>query len=233
VTVKPRRTPPRKKGHDPLTGGLPEIIDLLEQEYGIPERSHHTQPLESLVVTILSQNTNDVNRDRAYRSLRQRFPSWQALHDAPSREIAQAIRVGGLSNIKSKRIKQILHAIKKERGSFDLSFLRKLPPEEAEAKLLSYKGVGPKTAKCVILFSLGKEVFPVDTHIHRLSRRLGLVPENSTRDQTHERMAALVPPDKMHSFHLNLIAHGRKTCKARDPRCLDCFLGHLCPRIGV
>jgi len=220
-------------GKSKVKASTRRVIALLEREYGVPHRSRRSDPLESLIVTILSQNTNDINRDKAYRSLRKRFRSWQEMHDAPVREIAEAIRVGGLANIKSERINEILHSVKKERGDFDLSFLRDLPAEEAEEALLSHKGVGLKTAKVVLLFSLGKNVFPVDTHIHRLSKRLGLVPEKATRQHTHDIMAHLVPPEKMHSFHLNLIAHGRKICKARDPRCPDCLLNRLCPRIGV
>lgn len=212
---------------------LASIIELLEQKYGVPGRSRRRDPLESLIVTILSQNTNDVNRDKAYRSLRERFPSWQEILDARERDIAQAIRVGGLGNIKSKRIKEILGSIKREHGDFDLSFLRKLSPEEAEERLLSYKGVGLKTAKIVLLFTLGRNVFPVDTHIHRLSKRLGFVPENATREKTHEIMGELVPPEKMYPFHLNLITHGRRLCTARNPRCPDCVLTPCCPKIGV
>lgn len=209
------------------------IIELLEKEYGVPRRSRRRDPLESLIVTILSQNTNDVNRDKAYQSLHKRFPSWQEILDAPEGDIAQAIRVGGLGNIKSKRIKEILGSIKREHGGFDLSFLRKLSPEEAEERLLSYKGVGLKTAKIVLLFTLGRSVFPVDTHIHRLSKRLGFVPENATREKTHEIMGELVPAEKMYPFHLNLITHGRRVCTARNPRCRDCLLEPLCPKIGV
>ncbi len=212
---------------------LERIIELLEREYGVPRRPRRDDPLESLIVTILSQNTNDINRDKAYERLRERFRSWQEIHDAPEEEIADAIRVGGLANIKSRRIKEILHSIKAEHGEFDLSFLRDIPTEEAEKALLSYKGVGLKTAKVVLLFSLGKEVFPVDTHIHRVSKRLGLVPEKATREQTHEIMGDLVPPKKMYPFHLNLISHGRKVCTARAPRCPDCVLASLCPKIGV
>jgi endonuclease-3 len=209
------------------------IIRLLESEYGVPRRSRRRDPLESLIVTILSQNTNDVNRDKAYRSLKERFASWEEMANASEREIAEAIRVGGLANIKSRRIKEILRSLKQERGDFDLSFLRDLPPEKAEKVLLSHKGVGLKTAKIVLLFSLGRNVFPVDTHVHRLSRRLGFVPETATREKTHEVMGRLVPPRKMYSFHLNLITHGRKICNARSPRCPDCLLNRLCPKIGV
>jgi endonuclease-3 len=212
---------------------LERIIELLEREYGVPRRPRRDDPLESLIVTILSQNTNDINRDKAYERLRERFRSWQEIHDAPEEEIAEAIRVGGLANIKSRRIKAILHSIKEEHGGFDLSFLRDMPIEEAEKALLSYKGVGLKTAKVVLLFSLGKEVFPVDTHIHRVSKRLGLVPEKATREQTHEIMGDLVPPKKMYPFHLNLIAHGRKICTARAPRCPMCVLDPLCPKVSV
>ena len=208
-------------------------IELLEREYGVPHRSRRSDPLESLIVTILSQNTNDINRDKAYRNLRERFRSWQEMSDAPECEIVDAIRVGGLANVKSKRIKAILRSIQEERGDFDLSFLRNLPAEDAEKALLSHKGVGLKTAKIVLLFSLGRNVFPVDTHIHRLSKRLALVPQKASREQTHAIMADLVPPEKMHSFHLNLLAHGRKVCKARDARCPDCVLIRLCPKIGV
>ncbi len=209
------------------------VIELLEREYGIPRRPRRSDPLESLIVTILSQNTNDINRDKAYRRLRERFPTWQEMHEAPVREIAKAIRVGGLGNIKSQRIKEILQSVKGERGDFDLSFLRKLSDEEVEKALLSHKGVGLKTARIVLLFSLGRNVFPVDTHIHRLSKRLGFVPEKATREKTHEIMGDLVPPEKMHSFHLNLIAHGRKVCSARNARCPDCLLDPLCPKVGV
>ncbi len=212
---------------------LRRVIELLEGEYGIPRRSRRQDPLESLIVTILSQNTNDVNRDKAYQRLRERFPSWQEIHDAPEKEIAAAIQVGGLGNIKSKRIKEILASIRHEHGDFDLSFLRELSPEDSEERLLSYKGVGLKTARIVLLFTLGKHVFPVDTHIHRLSKRLGFVPENATREKTHEIMGNLVPPGKMYAFHLNLITHGRRVCTARSPRCPDCLLNRLCPRVGV
>lgn len=222
-----------KQTESKITTRIRRIIELLEREYGVPKRSGRSDPLESLIVTILSQNTNDVNRDKAYQRLRQRFRTWQEIHDAPEEEIAGAIRVGGLANIKSKRIKEILHSIREESGDFDLSFLRDLPPEEAEKTLLSYKGVGLKTAKVVLMFSLGKNVFPVDTHIHRLSRRLGLVPERATREKTHELMGNLVPPEKMYPFHLNLIAHGRKICAARNPLCPHCPLSPLCPKLGV
>ncbi len=223
------RTGKKQRRKEPLE----QIIELLEREYGVPRRSRRSDVLESLIVTILSQNTNDINRDKAYAKLRERFTSWQEIHDAPEKDIAEAIRVGGLANIKSKRIKEILHSIREERGSFDLSFLRNLSSEEAEKALLSYKGVGLKTAKVVLMFSLGKNVFPVDTHIHRLSKRLGFVRENATREKTHQIMGELVPPEKMYPFHLNLISHGRKICTARNPRCPICVLERLCPKIGI
>jgi endonuclease-3 len=228
---KEERVPTRKIGTAETR--IRRIIALLEREYGIPHRSRRRDPLESLIVTILSQNTNDINRDKAYEGLRQRVGSWQEIHDAPEHQIAEAIRVGGLANVKSKRIKEILRSIKREHGEFHLSFLRDLPPEEAEKRLLSYKGVGLKTAKIVLLFTLGKNVFPVDTHIHRLSKRLGFVPEKAPREKTHEIMGNLVPPEKMYPFHLNLIAHGRRVCAARNPRCPDCILNPLCPKVGV
>ncbi len=207
-----------------------EFVRRLEGQYGIPKR-RRSNPLECLILTILSQNTNDLNRDKAYLSMKERFPSWENVLDARERELADSIRVGGLAKVKSKRIKEILKSIKKDHGKFDLSFLREKSTEEVEKILSSYNGVGLKTAKIVLLFALGRDVFPVDTHIHRLSKRMGFVPPGATREKTHEIMGELVPKKKMYSFHINLIRHGREVCTARKPGCSQCILGSICPKI--
>ncbi len=207
-----------------------EFVRKLEGQYGIPKR-RGSNPLECLVLTILSQNTNDLNRDKAYLSMKKRFPSWENVLDAREGELADSIRVGGLAKVKSKRIKEILKSIKKDHGKLDLSFLREKSTEEVEKILSSYNGVGLKTAKIVLLFALGRDVFPVDTHIHRLSKRMGFVPPGATREKTHEIMGELVPKKKMHSFHINLIKHGREVCTARKPGCSVCILRAICPKI--
>ena len=181
--------------------------------------------------TILSQNTNDTNRDRAFNNLRKKFGSWEEVSRADSRRIASAIRVGGLANIKSKRIVQILSSIATERGRIDLNFLKKLPPEEVERKLLSYPGVGLKTVRCVQLFALGQQAFPVDTHVYRVTKRLGLIPERISREEAHNLLGRVVTGNKMYSFHINLIRHGRSICTSRNPKCEKCPLKRLCPRI--
>jgi endonuclease-3 len=208
-----------------------DAIRILEQAYGVPKPGRKRPPLESLVETILSQNTTDVNRDKAFARLKSEFPTWQNMLDAPARRIAQAIRVGGLADIKSRRIKDILLSLQRKNGRLSLDYLRKMSTEEAAAELLSFKGVGEKTVKCVLLFSLGRNVFPVDTHIHRLCRRMGFVREGASRKETHEIMAEIVPEDKMYPFHLNLIRHGRTICKALRPVCTVCPLADLCPKI--
>ena len=207
-----------------------EFITKLEGQYGIPKR-RGSDPLECLILTILSQNTNDLNRDKAYVSMKERFPTWENVLNARKKDLADSIRVGGLANVKSKRTKQILKSIKKDHGKFDLSFLREKSTEEVEKILSSYNGVGLKTAKIVLLFALGRDVFPVDTHIHRLSKRMGFIPPGTTREKTHEIMGVLVPKKKMYSFHINLIRHGREVCTARKPGCPQCILSSICPKI--
>lgn len=200
------------------------VIRTLEEEFGIPELLPAKPPLDELIFTILSQNTNDVNRDRAYASLKNSFPTWEEVLEADEAEIAEAIAVGGLSRIKSARIKEILGWVKRELGRLSLDFLRDLPVEEATRLLSSLKGVGPKTVHCVLLFSCGQPAFPVDTHILRIAKRLKLIPPNASSEQAHRILGELVPPEKRYSFHINLIRHGRKTCKAQKPLCLSCPL---------
>jgi endonuclease-3 len=182
-----------------------------------------------LVSTILSQNTNDLNRDRAYTALRRRLPTWEAVRDAPPHAVIGAIRGAGLANQKGPRIQALLQAITTERGSLDLRFLRRLPADEARQWLLRFKGVGPKTAAIVLLFSLGKPAFPVDTHILRVSGRLGLRPARMTAEAAHDHLAAAFPPETYVAAHLNLIRLGREVCRARRPRCEGCVLNRICP----
>jgi endonuclease-3 len=185
--------------------------------------------MDELVSTILSQNTNDVNRDRAFESLRARFPTWEAVRDAPAPEVMDAIRPAGLANQKGPRIQAVLRAITAERGALNLDFLRDLPVAEARAWLTRFKGVGPKTAAIVLLFSLGLPAFPVDTHVHRVTGRLGLRPEKLSADDCHAYFEDLLPPDTYYAAHLNLIRHGRQVCHARNPECGRCVLLALCP----
>jgi endonuclease-3 len=217
--------------HDNHAVGLHRIrriANALEDHLGVPRPpKKKSRPLDSLIATLLSQNTNDRNSYRAWLSLKRQFPSWAKVHEAPWKEIAKAIEVGGLKNQKAKRIKLILRNILKERGSFSLDFLKRLPDEQAMAYLLAMKGVGSKTAACVLVFSLGRDVFPVDTHIHRLCNRLGFV-ETKNAEETYEKMKPLLPPRKSYSFHVNLIHFGRRTCRSNNPRCGDCILFDEC-----
>lgn len=185
-------------------------------------------PLDELINTILSQNTNDSNRDKAYHALRAAFPTWEQVRDAPTRKVIEAIRPAGLANQKGPRIQQILRRITAERGGLDLNFLRDWSVDQAKAWLTSMEGVGPKTASIVLLFALGKPAFPVDTHIHRVTGRLGLIPPRTTADKAHKILEELVPPAWYHSFHLNVIQHGRQVCKAQRPQCERCVLQEYC-----
>jgi len=185
-------------------------------------------PLDALVLTILSQNTNDVNRDRAFARLREHFPTWEAVRDAPPDAVVEAIRPAGLAPTKGPHIQAALRRISEERGALDLSFLANLPLEEARAWLLDMPGVGFKTAAIVLLFALGRPAFPVDTHVHRLAQRLGLIAEGTSRQEAHRLLEEVVPPDLYYSFHLNLIEHGRAVCHARRPACQNCVLRGEC-----
>jgi len=196
--------------------------------YGEPTWRPHLSPLDELVSTILSQNTNDTNRDVAFDALRERFSDWAEVRDAPLEEVVEAIRPAGLANQKGPRIQTILRQITEERGELDIAFLEDMPVEEARQWLTKHKGVGPKTAGIVLLFSLGKPAFPVDTHIHRVTGRLGLRPENMNAEKAHDHLAELLPSDTYYSAHLNIIRLGREICQARKPKCPDCPLKDLC-----
>ena len=204
------------------------VNERLLAAYGQPTWRNKLPPVDELVSTILSQNTNDDNRDRAFGRLKQAFPSWEAVRDADPKAVVDAIRVAGLANQKGPRIQNALRQISQERGSLDLSFLKGLPLEQARAWLTRFKGVGPKTAAIVLLFSLDRPAFPVDTHIHRVTQRLGLCPPKVSADRAHEILAGLFAPDSYYAAHLNIIRHGREVCKARRPRCEQCVLNDLC-----
>ncbi|MDI6693581.1 MAG: endonuclease III [Anaerolineales bacterium] len=196
--------------------------------YGKPEWRNPLPPLDELVSTILSQNTNDGNRDRAFHALRARFPTWEAVRDADPDEVVQAIRPAGLANRKGPRIQTVLKEITAQRGELSLDFLSDIPTTEARQWLMQFKGVGPKTAAIVLLFSLGKPAFPVDTHIYRVSGRLGLRPSSMSADQAHDYLEQLFPPEAYYAAHLNIIRLGREICQARRPNCPVCPLQELC-----
>jgi endonuclease-3 len=204
------------------------VHQRLLEHFGSPRWENPMPPLDELVSTILSQNTNDANRDRAYQSLRRRFPTWEQVRDASAEQVVEAIRPAGLANQKGPRIQQVLREITAQHGSLDLGFLSELPPEEVSAWLRGFKGVGPKTAAIVLLFSLGKPAFPVDTHIYRVSGRIGLRPEKMSAEQAHAHLARLLPPESYYAAHLNLIRLGREICQARRPNCPVCPLKDLC-----
>jgi endonuclease-3 len=210
-----------------------EVIHLLAQEYGVPQWHRHGEPISELIATILSQNTSDVNTGRAFSSLLASFDSWEAVAEGDVEHIARAIRCGGLSQVKAARIKLILETILAERGCLELSFLGELPLPQAKAWLRQLPGVGPKTAGCVLLFSLGKPALPVDTHLYRVARKLGLIDSTVSVEQAHELLEHMVPPDAIYQFHLNMIEHGRRVCKARNPRCHLCIFQEDCPSSEV
>jgi len=214
--------------HDNHTAKTLETHRRLLDYYGEPTLKERRDPLSELVVTILSQNTADVNTDRAYRALRGRFPTWEEVLAAPVEDLAEAIRVAGLANIKAPRIRRILEDLQAERGRLDLGFLDAMTVDEAKTYLMRLPGVGPKTAACVLLFSLHKPALPVDTHVHRVSRRVGLVPQKATAAKTEELLEAMLPPDAYYPFHLNVIRHGRTLCTAARPRCPECPLLAIC-----
>lgn len=204
------------------------IYHRLLDTFGLPAWDAFDTPLEELISTILSQNTNDRNRDMAYTTLRNRFATWEEVRDAQADQVIEAIRQAGLANQKGPRIQAVLRQITEERGSLDLDFLRQLSPAEAHTWLMRFKGVGPKTAAIVLLFALGKAAFPVDTHIYRVTGRLGLRPPKMTVEETHQFMEALLPSEVYGPAHINLIRLGRSICHARRPDCLMCPLKEVC-----
>ncbi len=205
------------------------ILDLLRHAYGARPWKCWGDGVSVLVDTILSQNTSAANSNAGYRQLRRRFRSWNQVADAPVEEVERHIRVSGLSNLKAPRIQAILRQLRSDRGQIDLQHLAKMDDEQALDYLLHFPGVGPKTAHCVLLFAFGKSVFPVDTHIHRIARRLGLINAKTTADQAHDRLKPIIAPEDRYEMHVLLIEHGRKTCRAINPKCDQCVLRRMCP----
>jgi endonuclease-3 len=206
-----------------------QIMDRLAPLYGWPEHVPHGDAVAELVLTVLSQNTADTNSGRAFTQLLRRYPSWQAIAEAPPEEVVSTIQPGGLAPQKAPRIQAILRTVKDRSPGWDLQFLREMPLEEARAWLRSLPGVGPKTAACVLLFALGLPAMPVDTHVERVAKRLGLIDAKATPERAHELLEALVDPADYYPFHMLLIKHGRRLCAARRPLCGPCPLAPDCP----
>jgi endonuclease-3 len=200
----------------------------LIKEYGYPTWRPHLSPVGELVSTILSQNTNDNNRDLAYENLREVYPTWEGVRDAPRERIVELIKIAGLSNQKGPAIQNALKVISEQRGKIELDFLRKKTSQEASQWLIQLKGVGPKTAAIVLLFSLNMPAFPVDTHVYRVTSRVGLLPNKMTPEKAHSYLAEQFSPDQYYSAHLNLIRLGREVCNARQPLCETCPLNTIC-----
>jgi len=205
-----------------------EIARRLIARYGYPDWRPNLPPVDELVDTILSQNTTDSSRDKAFDQLRLRLPTWEAVRDAESEVVIEAIRPAGLSNQKGPHIQAALRRITEEQGSITLEFLRDMPLDQAKAWLTSLDGVGPKTAAIVLLFSMGRPAFPVDTHVHRVTKRLGLIGKNVSASHAHDLLAEIVPANTYYAAHLNFIRHGRQVCHARQPMCSECPLTDLC-----
>jgi endonuclease III len=204
------------------------VIQNLKAVYGVPAGEPGLDPLNVLIETILSQSTTNANSHRAFASLKQRFPTWEAARRARVTSIEAAIRSGGLAKQKSVRIKQLLNEIYERRGDLDLNFLHSAPLEEAVAFLSSFKGVGPKTIACTLLFACNRPIFPIDTHIFRIARRLALIPERCSDEQAHRLMTAMIPAGRFYEVHVNLIRHGRRVCRPQQPACEQCCIVEYC-----
>jgi len=201
----------------------------LERQHGEFQPKQRRDPLDELIMTVLSQHTSDLNSSRAFASLRNRFATWAEVLAAPVDEVAGAIRSGGIAEIKARRIQAILAEIQHREGALDLARLQTLLDAEVDGYLRSLPGVGPKTAACVLLFSLGRAAFPVDTHVHRVAVRLGWVGEAAGAESAHDELESIVPPDLRYALHLGLVRHGRTICRSRHPLCSSCELFDLCP----
>jgi len=215
---------------------LRQAADVLDDFYGRPVLSPRYPPVDELVFTVLSQNTADVNTERTFASLKARFPDWVAARDASAGEIEEAIALGGLAHTKAPRIKRILEALSERSGAPDLGELDGMTDQQAVDYLVSLPGVGPKTAACVLLFALGRPVMPVDTHVHRLARRLGIIADKVTADQAHPLLTELAgadDPAQVYAVHVDFVRHGRRICHARRPACGECPLAPMCPSAGL
>lgn len=206
-----------------------EVVRRLDRLHGRPQWRQRMAPLDELVACILSQHTSDVNSGRAYQQLRERFPTWEAVMEAPVEQVEEAIRPGGLASSKAPRIQAVLRAIAEHTGgTLHLDFLQEMDTESARRYLLSLPGVGPKTAAIVLCFSLGRPVIPVDTHVFRVSWRLGFFDRKVGEARAHDLLQQVVPEEDVYAFHVHLIRHGRQVCKASRPRCEQCALADLC-----
>ena len=224
--VMMKRNPASDKSKS--TESISYIIQNLRAVYGELALERGLDPLDVLIETILSQSTTNANSGRAFESLKRRFPTWELARRARVSSIEAAIRSGGLARQKSARIKQLLSDIHERRGSLDLSFLETAPLDEAKQFLASFKGVGPKTVACTLLFAFNRPVFPIDIHIFRIARRLGLIPERCSDEEAHRLMAEIIPTKRYYEVHINLIRLGRKICRPRDPQCERCCLLEYC-----
>ncbi len=205
------------------------VVEMLTPRYGVFDQTPRYSALDELIFTVLTQHTSDLNAERAFDSLRERIPTWERVMHADPTDIAQAIYHGGMSNQKSQRIIDILTEIAARRGTLEIDFLRDLELDEAREWLTTLPGVGPKTAAVVMVFALGMPAFPVDTHIHRVAMRLGMLEHGTSADKAHPIMEAKTPADQRFQLHMLLITHGRQICKARRPLCGECPLALECP----
>ena len=205
------------------------IVRRLEKAYGPRPWRKHGPPLDGLIRTILSQNTSDVNSGAAFDELQKRFATWEQVRRAPVRRIAAAIRSGGLARQKAPCIKSLLNRLYKEKGNLSLGFLADWPLDEAKRYLSGFDGVGPKTAACVLMFHFNRPALPVDTHVHRIARRLGLIGEKTSAGAAHDLLEKACPDALIYPFHVLLIQHARRTCRARNPKCGTCCLNEICP----
>jgi endonuclease-3 len=216
-----------------VPAAVEEILRRLSTVFGEPRWRPHQDPISELILTILSQHTSDRLSGQAFARLLQRFPDWEAVRQAPVEEIQASIARGGLSRTKAPRIKAVLTRVIEAHGSYDLAFLADMPLNDAKQWLLALPGVGPKTAACVLMFALGRPALPVDTHVFRVSQRLGLLPATMSAERAHEHLERLVPEKAIYAFHISLIKHGRYTCTAQRPRCERCVLSDICPAAFV
>lgn len=203
------------------------LHDRLEDEYGYPRPRRQLDPLEELVLTILSQNTSDTNRDRAWERLRSRFATWEDVVDAPLEDVEDALQPGGLHRTKAKRIRETLRRVHERRGSYDMDHLADMDTEKARQELLAIKGLGAKSVNCILLFSLGRPAFPVDTHVYRVLGRIG-VHRCKSLTAANDELQDAIPDEHAYAFHVNVITHGRRVCHARRPECWRCGVADLC-----
>jgi endonuclease-3 len=210
-----------------------KVYQVLSEEYGEPGWRRHLPPVDELVSTILSQNTSDINRDKAFYALKDRYPDWDSVIQAPVEDIRDTIRPAGLANQKAPRIQNALREVKGQNGQLSLDFLEEMSVEVALDWLMAIKGVGRKTASIILLFAYGRPAFPVDTHVHRVTGRLGLIGPKVSADKAHAILERMGSPESYYAFHLNLIRHGRQVCAARKPDCQNCPLTAYCDYFKV